>query len=205
MEIASIIVSAIALLLVIYRDVIREHIYRPQIRVDFSLDEPISRGVNVGFPVIPLDSPRESYIRFWTRLRVTNKGRSTAKHCEAVLAEVRSSDGSLDTRYDPLVLRWAISPEPEGLRPLDLAPGRQVDLNLLMTEQDGRTVSIVTHTDPIGAAVTFQPGEYWFKVSIYGDNFAPVEHGYALRWDGSHYKRGIDIRTANTPPSSKCG
>lgn len=200
MAIASIIVSIVVLFLVIYRDIIRDYYFRPKLEVTFSLEEPISRITSVEWP-LGTSHPTQFKEAFWPRLRVLNAGRGVARECEAILAEVRNPDGSVNKKYDPLKLRWAIAPVQKGLEPLDIARDRQVDLNLFTTIDGENKALIATYSDPVGVPLFFEPGHYWLRIVIYGDNLRPVERGYAVHWDGRHHKK-VAMQEMNERPDN---
>jgi hypothetical protein len=184
--IASLVIAVIAAAAVVYREWLHSLIFKPDLRIEFSLDAPISRDT-----LIEWSSPSQLPINkkaFWPRIRVTNKGRTVARKCEGILAEVRNPDGTLDNRYDPLILRWAIAPINRGLEPLDIAQGRQVDLNTFTTIDGETNAPFATFPDPRGIPLHLDPGDHWLRIVIYGDNFPPVEIGYAVHWDGKDYK-----------------
>jgi hypothetical protein len=191
-SIVSIVISAAVACAVVYREFIHDWLFHPKLEIAFSLEEPISRET------ILINDKRG----FWPRLRVTNNGRSAARRCEGILAEVRMPDGTLDKRYDPLTLRWAIAPIDKGLQPLDIARGRQVDLNIFTTIESASAAQFATYADPRGIPLFLEPGEYWLRIIIYGDNFKPVERGYAVHWDGKDYRKGIHIQEMNDKPTS---
>jgi hypothetical protein len=195
--IASVVASAVVAVAVIYRDVFRSWYSKPKFDVKFSSEEPVSRVTNVEWPP-GLGQEKRA---FWPRLRIVNTGRSVARRCEAILAEVRSPDGSFNKVYDPLALRWAIAPISGGLEPLDIARGRQVDLNTIILIEGERVAYFATHKDPTGFPLYFEPGDYWIRITIYGDNFEPVSRGYAIHWDGKDYRR-VDMIEMNNPPTS---
>jgi len=202
LAIISLIVSSVVALAVIYRAFIHDHFFRPDLQIGFSLEEPISRETLVEWPIGLPQIPGRYKKAFWPRLRITNKGRSVARRCEGILAEVRNPDGSLNKRYDPLTLRWAIAPIDRGLQPLDIARNRVVDLNTFTTFEGERNAHFATHRDPRGVPLFLEPGDYWLCIVIYGDNFKPVKRGYAIRWDGQHYRQGVAMQEMNDKPSS---
>lgn len=191
MAMVSLIIAALVAIAVIYREFIHAWFVRPELKVTFSLEEPISRKAT-------LPNGKES---FWPRLRIVNNGRSVARKCEGILAEVRNPNGELDKRYDPLTLRWAIAPINGGLEPLDIARNRVIDLNTFFTIEGASKAQFETHADPRGVPLYLEPGNYWLRIVIYGDNFKPVEKGYAVHWDGKDYK-GVDMQGMNEKPSS---
>lgn len=101
-----------------------------------------------------------------------------------------------------MTLRWAIAPINRGLEPLDIARDRQVDLNTFTTIQGETAAYFATHTDPRGISLSLEPGDYWLKIVIYGENFKPVERGYAVHWDGKNYAE-LGMREMNIGPSNK--
>jgi hypothetical protein len=200
MAIVSLIIAALVAIAVIYREFIHAWFVRPELKVTFSLEEPISRETMVDVQIPPLEPPK--YKRaFWPRLRVKNDGRSVARRCEGILAEVTNPKGELDKRYDPLTLRWAIAPINRGLEPLDIARNRVIDLNTFFTIEGESKAHFATHSDPRGVLLYLEPGDYWLRIAIYGDNFKPVERGYAVHWDGKDYK-AVDMQGMNERPSS---
>jgi hypothetical protein len=197
MALASLIIAVIVAFAVVYREFIHNRIFRPNLEITFSLEEPVSRVTNVEWPP-GLGQEKKA---FWPRLRIVNTGRSVARRCEAILAEVRRPDGSLNEGYDPLTLRWAIAPIGLGLEPLDIARGRQVDLNTIIPIEGEKFAYFATHPDPRGFPLYFAPGDYWIRITIYGGNFEPVSRGYAIHWDGKDYRR-VDMIGMNNPPTS---
>jgi hypothetical protein len=200
MALASLIIAIVVAFAVVYREFIHHRIFRPNLEITFSLEEPVSRVTNVEWP----PGSKQEKRAFWPRLRIVNTGRIVARRCEAILAEVRKPDGSLNDRYDPMTLRWAIAPISRGLEPLDIARGRQVDLNTIITIEDERFAYFATHPDPRGFPLYFEPGDYWIRVTIYGDNFEPISRGYAIHWDGKNYRK-VGMREMSSPPNSTSG
>jgi hypothetical protein len=98
--IASLIISFLVACAVIYREFLHEWLFRPNLQVEFSLNEPISRET----------------------LLVNNIGRRAAQRCEGVLAEVRRPDSTLDERYDPLIFRWRRGDDRQNF-PVDVFSG----------------------------------------------------------------------------------
>lgn len=201
LALVSLIISGIVACVVVYRDLIRPRIVRPQLEVQFSLKEPISRQTLVNRPTAPDES--KFCWAFWPRLRVINVGKATARKCEGVLTEVRTPDGMLDTRFDPLTLRWAIALPQEASAPLDIAPKRTVDLNTVTTIDGEAYAYLAVHRDARYAPMYLEPGDYWFRVVIYGENFKPVSRGYALQWDGKNYM-DIRMQEMNEQSSEHC-
>lgn len=199
-SIISLVIASLVAIAVIYREFIHDLVFRPSLEVTFSLKEPISRETSVAWPSEAL-APSRSKAAFWPRLRVKNEGKSVARRCEGILAEVTNSNGELDKRYDPLTLRWAIAPIERGLQPLDIARDRVVHLNTFTTIGGEQNAPFATHPDPRGVPLHLEPGDYWLHIVIYGDNFKPVERGYAVHWDGKNYKE-VDIRPMNERPSN---
>ena len=201
MAIASLVISLLVALAVIYRDIIRDLYFKPELEVTFSLDEPVSRVTTVAWP-LGISHPSQWKSAFWPRLRIKNTGRSVAKRCEGILTEIRKPDGTLDKRYDPTTLRWAIAPISRGLEPLDITRSREVDLNIFTTFENESLAIFATHPDPRGIPLGLEPNDYWIHIVIYGDNFKPVERGYAVHWDGKNY-REVDMKPMNDKPTSK--
>lgn len=198
--IASVVASAVVAVAVIYRDIFRSWFFRPKLEITFSLERPASRLTTIEWPLGTSALSRWKGA-FWPRLRFINKGRSVARKCEAILAEIRRPDGSLDERYDPVTLRWAIAPKSKGLEPLDIACDRQVDLNTFTTIEGQGFAHFATHQDPRGIPLGIEPGDYWFCIKIYGENIKTVSQGYAVHWDGEDYRR-VDMIEMNNPPAS---
>jgi hypothetical protein len=192
MAIASLVVASLVAIAVIYREFIHDFVFKPDLDVTFSLQRPTSRETI-------FESGKKG---FWPRLKVVNNGRTAARRCEAVLAEVRMPNGTLDVRYDPLKLRWAIAPIEKGLQPLDIARGRHVDLNIFYTIENANRALFATYADAIGAPIFLEPGDYWFLIVIYGDNIKPVERGLAVHWEGNYYM-DVDIREMDRQPTNK--
>ena len=198
--IVSLIISIIAVVAVVYREFIHDKVFSPKLEVTFSLEGRISREALVAWPPTALE-PSQWKAAFWPRLQVKNGGRSVARRCEGILAEVTNPEGKLDTRYDPLSLSWGIAPTGRGLEPLDIARDRVVDLNTFYTIEGEPKAPFATYPDPRGMPLHLEPGDYWLRIVIYGDNFKPVERGYAVHWDGKNYK-GIDMQEMNEKPSA---
>lgn len=203
-SIISLLISSLVAIAVIYREFIHDWLYRPKLEIIFSLEEPISRERVFG----RLGEPPQKH--FWQRLRVKNNGRGVAWRCEGVLAEVRNPRGELVTRYEPLSLEWAIFKYEGGIEPMDITPGKFVDLNILITIENTPHAIFPTGVRgdpyyhdlskaPFSAGEYLEPGDYWLRIVIYGKNFKPIERGYAVHWDGKNYK-GIDTQEMNEMP-----
>lgn len=198
--VVSLIISSLVAIGVIYREFIHDWVFRPNLKLTFGLEKPISRDTTIEWPS-QTSSPSRRKGAFWPRLRVKNDGKSVARRCEGILAEVTNPDGEPDKRYDPLTLGWAIAPIERRLQPIDIAQGRVVDLNTFTTIEGERNARFDTYQDPRGVPLYLEPGDYWLRIVIYGDNFKPVQRGYAVHWDGEDYKR-VNIREMNQRPHS---
>jgi hypothetical protein len=198
--VVSLIISSLVAIGVIYREFIHDLILSPNLKLTFSLEKPISRVATIKWP--PQTSlPSGLKGSFWLRLRVQNDGKSVARNCEGILAEVTNPYGEPDKRYDPLTLGWAIAPIERRLQPIDIAQGRVINLNIFTTIEGEQNASFHTYQDPRGVPLYLEPGDYWLGIVIYGDNFKPVQRGYAVHWDGEGYKR-VDMREMNQRPHS---
>lgn len=192
---ASLMISSLVAIGVIYREFIHDCIFRPKLKLTFSLEEPISRETIIAWPPRPLGQRGA----FWPRLRVKNDGKSVAQRCEGILAEVTNPEGEPDERYDPLTLGWAIAPAERRFEPIDIAQGRVVDLNTFTTIDGERNARFDTHQDARGVPLYLEPGDYWLRIAVYGDNFKPVQRGYAVHWDGNDYRR-VNMQEMNQRP-----
>ena len=201
MEMTALAISIVVAIAVIYREFIHHRLFRPNLRIEFGLEEPISRETTVELPPPPGMVESIRLKAFWVRLRIVNDGNTTAQRCEGILDEVANPDGTTNKRYDPLTLRWAIAPIERGLEPLDIASHRCVDLNVFTTFEHETFVQFATHPDPRGVPLSLQPGGYWLRIAIYGDNFKPIKRGYAVHWNGENY-REVDMKPMNDRPSS---
>ncbi len=161
--IISLVISSLVAIGVIYREFIHDLVFRPNLKVTFSLEEPISREASVAWPP-EASLPSRWKASFWPRLRVRNEGKSAARRCEAILAEMTNANGEPDKRYDPLTLRWAIAPIERGLQPLDIARDRVVDLNTFYTIEDEPNAPFATYPDPRGVPLHLEPGDYWLRI-----------------------------------------
>jgi len=197
MAIASLVISIIVAVAVVYREFIHDRIFKPKLEIQFSLDEPISRVTTVEY----LAEPQGYKLAFWPRLRVRNNGLRIAHRCVGMLDEMRKPDGSLDTRYDPIMLRWAIAPLERGLQPLDIERGRTVDLNTFTTIDGLPNADFATYPDARGIPLYLEPGHHWLLISIYGENFSPFRAGYAVYWDGKDYTNGVKMREMKKKPA----
>lgn len=205
MVIAALVVSISVAIAVIYREFIHDWFVRPKMEVTFSLEKPISCETIYEYRL------GGELKAFWPRLRVKNNGKSMARRCEGILTEVRNPKGELITRYEMLPLRWAILPYARGSELLDIASKRVVHLNTLFIIQGWQEAYLVTTTwmgglsEVIDSSIYpkeyFEPGDYWLRIVIYGDNFHPVERGYAVHWDGMNYKE-VGIKEMNEKPSA---
>ena len=65
---------------------LRDFIFKPNLKVAFGLDEPISRVTTIEWGV--KSNVDTGYRKaFWPRLRITNEGTTVARKCEGVLSE----------------------------------------------------------------------------------------------------------------------
>ena len=72
MAVISLIISSLVAIGVIYREFIHDWVFRPNLKLTFSLEEPVSRETTVEWPPeTPL--PSQWKAAFWPRLRVKNE------------------------------------------------------------------------------------------------------------------------------------
>ena len=77
---------------------------------------------------------------------------------------------------------------------------RQVELNVFTTIENESLAPSATYPDPRGVPLSLVPGDYWLRIIIYGDNFKPIERGYAVHWDGKDYGK-IAMQEMSEPPN----
>ena len=119
----------------------------------------------------PAGEPHESLVvdagnqkGWFYRLRVDNRGRSTAEECQATLGAVVPLEGGRALER-PAVLKWAHEGD---YSPVSIEPGeaRKLDLFFLL-ERDSRMHFYIEMPEvPAGFDRAFQPGAYRVKVRV---------------------------------------
>lgn len=157
---------------------------------------PIS-GSTYGEPQILLDTTDDSITyetnAYWIRLKVTNEGGSVAKNCEGQLTEVRDKDKNLMRGFVPIILRWSSRPD---IDPIDINKEAFWFLDILFINQahakfeEAEKFSKHAHicdiyrNVPTGTSKDLEQGEYYLKITIYGDNFKPKSNILFINWKG---------------------
>ncbi|MCJ7491928.1 MAG: hypothetical protein MUP15_07245 [Dehalococcoidia bacterium] len=125
--------TAVALVLGLVAPWMRTRWLRPNINIDYEPREPYCRDTSL----------QSGHMAHWVRVKVTNRGRSTAKWCRGRMIEVYRTDGSLREDRDPMPLKWADMPEGQSLEPLDLARGESQFLAVVVATDDNKEVATI--------------------------------------------------------------
>jgi len=142
--------------------------------------------------------PREPYCRrtwlmeegspesLWVRVKVTNRGRGTARRCKGKMTAVYASDGSLREDRDPMLLHWAGMTVERGLEPLDLARHESQFLDVVYTKSREPNVLIATDPTPAGFLKILEPRQiHRVTLAAYSDNTEPVTADFEITFDGT--------------------
>ncbi len=174
----ALILSLVAILLTLLKDFIIPAIFKPKISLLVNNDdciENIQKGPSfVGGKVFFGASPSR-----WLRLRITNAEgfwRRPARNCYVKLFWVYDDKGNRIIPFSPVLLKWSGFDEVKA----NLAPGdyHYVDL---VHELQFRKLQIQRPV-PAEFSEKLVPGEYTFKIGVFGDNFKPL------------YRRNIKVK-----------
>lgn len=183
-------------LAIVYVEIIKPWLQKPEIKIEFKNKPPFCRKVT---------ERRTSINQYHIRLKIKNEGQSIAKKLRGKLVEVTRKDGSPDKDFDPLFLHWtAKEPKPTEissvynwaniLDPIDLYKKEYDFLDIFFLiegeEKDPKKAIRIGHTNfPRGCLKEFGISkiENTFKITIYGENIEPATETYKLKWDGEAY------------------
>jgi len=198
-------------LAVLYIEIIKPWLQKPEIKIEFKNEMPFCRDC---------PTTKKDEVGYFIRLRVKNTGRSVAKRLRGKLVEIIDKSGKIDKEFDPLFLHWTslpridaheIDPKVRWLDPIDLNIGEWEYLDIFYTFQKGvnysKTSSVKQKEDFVhintkeqlrGSRLNFEMSEglKTFKITIYGENIEPVTETYELKWDGKNYNE-IEMDTIN--------
>ena len=161
-------------------------------------------GNTYGEPQTSLDMDGDLTYRinaYWIRLKVTNNGGSVAKNCEGQLTEVRDKDKNLMRGFVPVILRWSSRPD---IGPIDINKEAFWFLDILFINQahaeskEAKKFSKYVHICdiyrdmPTGTSKDLEQGEYYLKITVYGDNFKPKSIILFIDWKGKWERSGAE-------------
>ncbi len=176
----NLVVAAVAL----FGERFRSWLWRPDVKIESYYGSPFltERWVD---PKTGEDCGR----MWWFRIRILNRGKSTARGCKVKLAEATTGDGEPLLGFEPLVLGWVSPPwGPLQFHPLDIAVGECEFCNVLSCrEQEERFVRFEFDQQPRGCVdrLDFRgSASYVLTVTVYGDNFEPVSEKFRIAGGG---------------------
>jgi len=190
-----------AVLVALFREPLMAWWRSPRLEVEFEQDEPFCRHSKIAAEVDhrtgEVRDVRPPCPAYWIRLRLKNSkrfrilGGSVAKKCEGKLAAVRAARLERQPEYDPAVLHW-VSRGRRGAHAyesIDLNYGEEEYLNVFHTEEARLVAFIDTDPELRGTPSVLPPGEHYLDITIYGENFGPVQTRLHVQWDGERYDR----------------
>jgi len=137
---------------------------------------------------------------YWIRVKIKNKGMSIARNCEGRLVEISRVENGGEKRikkFVPLILRWASRPY---ITPIDINRKSSWFLDIVfinkederMKEEFSNYVHIcdIFRPVPTGTMKDLEPGEYYLKVTVYGENFNPKTEKFYMNWFGNWNEKG---------------
>jgi len=185
-------------LLLFYIEIIKPWRRKPKIKIEFRQEEPYCKEV----PLANL----QNIPSYWMRIKVENIGKQIAKGVEGRLVEIKDKDGNSISKFVPLILRWASRPyskipDIKDVR-MDINRGASWFLDVIYiadvtklksSEKEkyeiwGQKAHIcdIYMGLPTGTLKDIDPGEYYLKIIIYGDNIEPFSKTFRLIWRGKY-------------------
>lgn len=135
--------------------------------------------------------------RYYTRLKISNIGKRTARNVYVKLMSIRSRNGNVMAGFDLIVLQWAGS-DSEGTaykKTVDIGPNDHEILYLFYTPQDNPRMVLMSRNPSIdknrGIRSDYELSDYHLEIRVYGENFGPIER--VLRIDPA-YRRQPAVR-----------
>jgi len=193
-ELASILISSLALIIVLLKDFILPFFYKPKFEFKYEDNVPYRRD-DVNLLSSGGSSTRNSstFLRFSAK----NVGGSPARNCRCQVLSI-SSDTPMDRDYEGFPLRWACRPEAM----IDQAKGER--LNIGIKEKEFLDLAYTTDSDvliylqkyhniPIGIPETIIPGTYDIKLIFSGDNFKPYILQFRISKENSQDPLGVSL------------
>jgi hypothetical protein len=172
--------AVILALLTIFIGAIRRHLNKPILEVTFENQEPYCRETQVTV-ALPVGHAKDR--GYWLRLRVRNRGRSIARHCQGKLVSITEPVGDSRTDFDPIVLQWVTSNNPidigkEEFEYLDV-------LHSVKTRPDVFFIGANTSrpAEETGINLTPPRQDYLLRIVIYGENADPLHKTFYLKND----------------------
>lgn len=130
----------------------------------------------------------------WVRMRVSNKGRLSARSCQAFLTTIKkkNNDGKYKAIHrDMLQLHWAFK-DGEKEPAIDIPGGLEAYCDVFKTEEGVNNFSPRTVAQPVTWQLFSQPGEYKLEVVVAGDNVkTQYKYHIYIRWTSDWDNFGI--------------
>ena len=159
--------------------------YRPILKIDFEESKP-------GFRLSTLEEENgKRYDAFYYNVRVTNRGKKTAKNARGFLIRIEYIDGGTvhATDYcDNLPLAWSYRTDEDAQKGIDLPSSTPQFLNVLST----RNAAIASGFRPATVPPTLRPslyrfedpGVFRFTIMVVAEDAEPRWIGLRVKWDG---------------------
>jgi len=191
-EIWSFLFSLIAITIAVAKEVILPLWFKPTILVEYANNEEcIQEALIIHRTEIPGDEMITGQ-NSWLRLKILNKGKTTAKGVYVKLISMKDSKNEFIRPFDPSPLNWTIFHTDK----IDLAKGEYhiVDLVYQNIGTDffiPRAISLPNSLiDKIKELAT---GRYSFQITVYGDNIEPVSKDIGIIVTGDYTALKFDL------------
>lgn len=182
LSIIAVVVSVIALLVSVYKEIILPLWIKPNIKIIYENDEECIHDA-MGW-----DEGQERYVvdSKWLRLKIVNAGRTTAKGCYVKLTAIRNDKGELIKPFDPCPLIWTIFNKDNWKNDywkIDLAKKEHHFIDLAYQHKGNDFVIMRALSLPTALVDKIKkspPGKFKFDVTTYGDNVEPVSEQVSI-------------------------
>ena len=153
----------VALLLGLVVPVVRARWRSPRLEISYQPGEPYCRDAPIPPKLVPAH---------WVRVKVTNKGRGTAKRCKGEMIAVYGADGRPRDDRDPMPLYWSGVSWEQPPEPLDLARHESEYLGVVYAQSDNTNAALIsTHRRGAGFPKELEAGkEHRVRLAVYADN-----------------------------------
>jgi hypothetical protein len=175
---ATVAAVVLALATTLYFEFYKARRDRPKLEIFYDNVSPQCRRLS--------QSPEGQSSSYFIRLKIVNKGNTSAQGCVGRLVEIANEDGTLRSDWDISGLTWSTQAIPE---PIYLSPkGDYFYLDVVHIVEGEQVFRLRTVRIPRAIKMDFEPGQYYFHVVVYAEKAQPAEQWFKINWNGEFDK-----------------
>lgn len=157
--------------------------HAPILQIGYDPREPYCRDTPM---IVENHGAKSTVDSHWLRVRITNKGRSTARSCKGKMIAIYGPDGVPRDDRDPMLLRWSSTPGDKAFEALDLARDEWQFLDVAYAQDNLAFALIAAEPTPAGFPKTLEAERsHRVKIAVYADNAEPSTAEFVVTYGGT--------------------